>query len=116
MYDQDSSGEITPDEMVEIFSLMYAVQVLLSVKNTAVNEKEDDNCFSQHNTYITNTQGCTEGEGKAQAKKVFEALDIDKDGKIGIEEFITVGQTSMNITSRCQMYPTFQQSSTYPPF
>ena len=52
MYDQDSSGEITPDEMVEIFSLMYAVQVLLSVKNTAVNEKEDDNCFSQHNMYI----------------------------------------------------------------
>ena len=27
MYDQDSSGEISPDEMVEIFSLMYAVQV-----------------------------------------------------------------------------------------
>ena len=47
--------------------------------------------------YVTNTQGFTEGEGKAQAKKVFEALDMDKDGKIGIEEFITVGQTSMNI-------------------
>ena len=50
MYDQDGSGEITPDEMVEIFSLMYAVQVLLSVKNTTVN---DYNCFSQHNMYIT---------------------------------------------------------------
>ena len=39
-------------------------------------------------------QGCTEGDGKAQAKKVFAALDIDKDGKIGLEEFITVGQTN----------------------
>ena len=29
MYDQDSSGEISPEEMIEIFSLMYAVQVYL---------------------------------------------------------------------------------------
>ena len=28
MYDKDSSGEIDLDEMVEIFCLMYAVQVL----------------------------------------------------------------------------------------
>ena len=27
MYDQDNSGAITPNEMIEIFSLMYAVQV-----------------------------------------------------------------------------------------
>ena len=27
MYDKDSSGEIDLDEMVEIFCLMYAVQV-----------------------------------------------------------------------------------------
>ena len=53
--------------------------------------------MNQHKMYVTNTQGFTEGEGKAQAKKVFEALDIDKDGKIGKEEFITVRQKSMNI-------------------
>ena len=40
----------------------------------------------------TNIQGCTEEEGKAQAKKVFAALDIDKDGRVGMEEFITVGK------------------------
>ena len=29
MYDKDSSGEIDLDEMVEIFCLMYAVQVMI---------------------------------------------------------------------------------------
>ena len=29
MYDKDGSGEIDVDEMVDIFSLMYSVQVLL---------------------------------------------------------------------------------------
>ena len=27
MYDQDNSGAISPEEMVEIFTLMYSVQV-----------------------------------------------------------------------------------------
>ena len=30
MYDKDNSGEIDLDEMVEIFCLMYAIQVFLS--------------------------------------------------------------------------------------
>ena len=38
-----------------------------------------------------------EGDGKIQAAKVFEALDIDKDGKIGLEEFITVGRIEENL-------------------
>ena len=45
----------------------------------------------------TNVQGCTEEDGKAQAKKVFAALDIDKDGRVGMEEFIMVGMTTMTI-------------------
>ena len=45
----------------------------------------------------TNVQGYTEEDGKAQAKKVFAALDIDKDGRVGMEEFITVGMTTMTI-------------------
>ena len=31
MYDKDNSGEIDLDEMVEIFCLMYAVQVLFRI-------------------------------------------------------------------------------------
>lgn len=103
MYDQDGSGEITPDEMVEIFSLMYAVQVhwggTVLVSTIYI---------------VTNTQGCTEGDGKAQAKRVFEALDIDKDGKIGKEEFIKVGQTTIynEQADANNIHHTFQQSST----
>ena len=106
MYDQDSSGEITPDEMVDIFSLMYAVQVgRFSSQQIKLNWSKNI-CV-----VILIGQGCTEGDGKAQAKKVFAALDIDKDGKIGLEEFITVGQTmSMNITSRCQQHLRRQNS------
>ena len=99
MYDQDGSGEITPDEMVEIFSLMYAVQVgyFSQQKITMRLMRRKMTTIESAQMYVTNTQGFTEGEGKAQAKKVFEALDMDKDGKIGKEEFITVRQKSMNI-------------------
>ena len=103
MYDQDGSGEITPDEMVEIFSLMYAVQVYWG-----------GTVLVSTIYIVTNTQGCTEGDGKAQAKRVFEALDIDKDGKIGKEEFIKVGQTTIynEQADANNIHHTFQQSST----
>ena len=96
MYDQDGSGEITPEEMVEIFSLMYAVQVGRFSRQIKLCRwlhimQGDDKCFGQHNMF-NQYQGCTEEEGKAQAKKVFAALDIDKDGRVGMEEFITVGK------------------------
>ena len=56
---------------------------------------KDDNCLWEAK-YVNNVQGFTEVEGRAQANKVFEALDIDKDGKIGMEEFIRVGLKTNN--------------------
>ena len=35
MYDKDNSGEIDLDEMVEIFCLMYSIQVSLSSSPTS---------------------------------------------------------------------------------
>ena len=62
------------EEMVEIFSLMYTVQVGSCVLCSLV-------------SYYA-VQGFTEEEGQDRAKKIFNTLDKNRDGSLEEAEFI----------------------------
>ena len=72
MYDQDGSGEITPEEMVEIFSLMYAVQVGRFSRQIklVVAYHPCDKCFGQHNMF-NQYPGLHRGRGKSASQEGF---------------------------------------------
>ena len=68
MYDKDSSGEIDLDEMVEIFCLMYAVQV----RHSPTKEQIFDSLRLK--VFIC-LQGFSEEEATERAEKIFHTLD-----------------------------------------
>ena len=83
MYDQDNSGAISPEEMVEIFTLMYSVQVGVA----SLQGKSTDTCFnnvpilmfqnqcSNKMFYIKYyLQGSSEEDAVEQARKVVSIL------------------------------------------
>ena len=71
-------GEIDVEEMVEIFSLMYTVQV------------SDLRWQEFCSDFFYKLKGFTEEEGKERAEKIFETLDKNGDGSLEEEEFIKV--------------------------
>ena len=85
MYDKDNSGEIDLDEMVEIFCLMYSIQVsywstlhffiLININSIDI---------------LAVLKGYTEEEAIERAGKVFESLDKNNDGGLAEDEFVKV--------------------------
>ena len=85
MYDKDNSGEIDLDEMVEIFCLMYSIQVshwstLRFVVLININSID----------ILAVLKGYTEEEAIERAGKVFESLDKNNDGGLAEDEFVKV--------------------------
>ena len=71
MYDKDSSGEIDLEEMVEIFCLMYAVQVLT---NTSPSIGFFFGVLLIEFPLFC-LQGFSEAEATERAEKIFHTLD-----------------------------------------
>jgi Ca2+-binding EF-hand superfamily protein len=71
------AGEIDVDEMVEIFCLMYSVQVRAAWL---------------HNISMFSSQGYTEEEATERALGIFESLDKNGDGSLAEDEFIKARQ------------------------
>ena len=95
MYDKDNSGEIDLDEMVEIFCLMYSIQVShWSTSHFSVNVKIID--------IMAVLKGYTEEEAIERAGKVFESLDKNNDGGLAEDEFVKVG------AENCEGYSCWQ--------
>ena len=72
-------GEIDVDEMVEIFCLMYALQV--------IHKQIDIFCQVISSSLV---QGYTEEEATERAMKIFATLDKNGDGSLAEDEFIKV--------------------------
>ena len=97
MYDKDNSGEIDLDEMVEIFCLMYSIQVsywstlhffiLININSIDI---------------LAVLKGYTEEEAIERAGKVFESLDKNNDGGLAEDEFVKVG------AENCEGYSCWQ--------
>jgi hypothetical protein len=87
------AGEIEVDEMVDIFCLMYSVQVRTQFLSF-------NNCVSQNWVlhlgypyyFLSSLQGYTEEEATERALNIFESLDKNGDGSLAEDEFIKASQ------------------------
>ena len=77
VYEYIVAGEIEVDEMVEIFCLMYSIQVRTAWLP---------------NILLSSLQGYTEEEATERAMNIFESLDKNGDGSLAEDEFIKARQ------------------------
>ena len=73
LYDQDSSGSITKDEMVNIFMMMY---------------KDHERKETDEDEELEDAWKTVEREVIKKAEDLFHDLDADGDGEVTEEEFI----------------------------